>query len=254
MNKCISRLLLFVMLMTSVIAFTACGSTADKPIESNWKFDSLKSGTKTTKAADIGVDDAPMIIIDKDNLNQGCYFVTYRQSGKNHNASMQQQSDGSYRINYVDSDKDMIAKVKGDKLTLTVDGNNELSVVFKCTDEQILIPVNEKIGPDYIKAKMVDKDKVEITNEGNAEYMYGKFYQLEVQKNGKWCYARVLQHFAYTGIGIMLPAGDTHTEEYDLSFYGTLNPGEYRIALGDLDACIYAYFTVSADGSYSFAK
>lgn len=252
MKRVFSIILTMAMTLAAVMALASCAEGKTMVITSNWKFDSLTTGGKTTKASDLKEDDIPMIIIDADKLNEGEYFVTYRQSGKNHNASMNKQSDGTYRINYVDSERDMIAKVKGEKLTLTVDGNKDLSIVFRYTDEQILIPVEDKEGPSFIKAKMTDKGKVEITNEGTEEYMYGKFYRLEVQKNGKWCYARLVDHYAWTDIGIMLPAGETNTEEYDLKFYGTLKPGEYRLAVGDTDACIYAYFTVNADGSFSY--
>ena len=252
MKRIISIILTMALAFAAVLTFASCAEGKTMAISSNWKFDSMTTGGKTTKASDLTEDEIPMIIIDSDKLNEGEYFVTYRQSGKNHNASMSSQSDGTYRINYADSDKDMIARVKGEKLTLTIDGNKDLSIVFRYTDEQILIPVEDKEGPDHIKAKMIDKGKVEITNEGDEEYMYGRFYQLEVQKNGKWCYARLADHYAWTDIGIMLAPGATNTEEYDLSYYGTLNPGEYRLAVGDTGACIYAYFTVNADGSFSY--
>jgi hypothetical protein len=147
----------------------------------------------------------------------------------------------------------MIAKVTGDKLTLTIDGTKGISVVFRYTEEEMLILADEdKPAPDYVKAKMTDKGKVEIINEGEGAYQYGKFYQLEVQKNGQWYYARKIESFAFTMVAILLPGGSSNTEEYDLSHYGTLKPGEYRLAVGAPDACIYAYFTVNADGSFTY--
>ena len=252
MKKTLSRILVPVMLITSAFAFTACGKS--RPIDSNWKFESTASGGIVTKAADIKEEDRPVITIDEDRLNKGTYLVTYRQNGKNHTAEMTLK-DGAYHIDYVDSDKDMIAKVTGDKLTLTIDGTKGISVVFRYTDEEMLIPADEdKPGPDYVKAKMVDKGKVEIINEGEGEYQYSRFYLLEVQKNGKWYYARKLETFAYTMEGLLLPGGSSNTEEYTLSHYGTLKPGDYRLAVGNRDACIYAYFSVNADGSFSYPQ
>ena len=74
----------------------------------------------------------------------------------------------------------------------------------------------------------------------------------EVKKNGKWCYARAKESFVWTAVGIIIPGNSSNTEEYDLSHYGTLKPGEYRLAVGESNACIYAYFTVNADGSFTY--
>ncbi|MBO4449937.1 MAG: hypothetical protein J5777_05085 [Clostridiales bacterium] len=252
MKKTVSKALVFVMMLTAVFAVTACGGKKSE-ITSNWKFESISVDGKTTRAANLDEDEQPMVVIDEDKLNPGTYTLIYRQTGKNHRATMTAEY-GSYRINYVDSDRDMIAKVMGDKLTLVMEGRNGASIVFRATEEEMLIPVDDKTGPDYIKARMTDKGKVEITNEGTEEYTYGKCYQLEVMKNGKWCYARTIESYAWTELAYSLPAGETATEEYNLSHFGTLKPGEYRLAVCNLEACIYAYFTVNADGTYTYAK
>ncbi|MCR4774835.1 MAG: hypothetical protein K5869_00510 [Saccharofermentans sp.] len=253
MKKITSGLMGLAMAVTAVFAFAACGDGTHSAITSNWKFESISSGGKTTRAADLKEDDRPMITIDEDGQNKGEYMVIYRQSGKNHRASMS-MDNGKYRIDYVDSDKDMIASVYHNKLTLTIDGSKSgSSIVFVHTIEDVLIPADDdKAAPEFMKAKMTGKGKVEITNEGDSEYMYGRFYQLEVKSNGKWCYARAKESFAWTAVGIVIPAGATNTEEYDLSHYGTLKPGEYRLAAGEQKACIYAYFTVNADGSFLY--
>ena len=252
MKRIFSKILISAVAMTSVFSFAACGDGTHSAITSNWKFESVSADGKTTRAADMKEDEMPMITIDEDRLNKGEYYVTYRQNGKNHRASMSLEN-GEYRIDYVDSEKDMIAKVYHKKLTLTIDGRKGASIVFRATNEEVLIPSDDtKPAPEFMKAKMTGKGKVEITNEGDSEYMYGRFYQLEVQKNGKWCYARAIESFVWTAEGIILPAGGSKTEEYDLSHYGTLKPGEYRLAVGEQNACIYAYFTVKEDGSFSY--
>jgi hypothetical protein len=252
MKRIFSKILVSVLLMTSVFSFAACGDGTHSAITSNWKFESVSVDGKTTRAADMHEDIMPMITIDEDGLNKGEYFVTYRQNGKNHRASMSLEN-GKYRIDYVDSKEDMIAKVRGNKLTLTIEGRKGASIVFVATAEKVFIPADDtKPAPEFMKAKMTGKGKVEITNEGDSEYMYGRFYQLEVQKKGKWCYARAIESFAWTAEGIILPAGGSNTEEYDLSHYGKLFSGKYRLAVGEQNACIYAYFTVNDDGSFSY--
>ena len=253
MRKLFSKIMVPVMLITSVFAFAGCAEGTHAAITLNWKFESVAADGHVSKAADIKEDDIPVITIDEDGVNKGTYMVMYRQNGKNHRGEMTQTGNRKYTIDFVDSDKDMIATVNGNKLTLTIDGSKGMSVVFRATNEEMLIPADEdKPAPDYVKAKMTDKGKVEIINEGDGEYQYGKFYQLEVKKNGKWCYARARESYVWTAVGIIIPGNSSNTEEYDLSHYGTLKPGEYRLAVGERNACIYAYFTVNADGSFTY--
>ena len=127
MNMLFSKILVSAVAITSVISFAACGDGTHSVITSNWKFESVSADGKTTRAADMKEDEMPMITIDEDRLNKGEYYVTYRQNGKNHRASMSLEN-GEYRIDYVDSEKDMIAKVYHNKLTLTIDGRKGASI------------------------------------------------------------------------------------------------------------------------------
>ena len=79
-------------------------------------------------------------------------------------------------------------------------------------------------------------------------------YRIGWEKNGKWYYAREKQPYAWTMQGFVLPPKETNTEEYNLEPYGTLEAGEYRLAVGDIDAAVYAEFTVNADGSFSYPE
>ena len=244
-------------MLISYIAPSNVARAEDKhsPITSNWKFYSLTSGGKTSEAEDFSEKDIPMIIIYADSTDSRYYKVTYRQNGKNHDADMIVRSayDRTYKIDYVDSERDMIAKVDEDKLTLTIDGEKGIRIVFVATDEETLIPVDDEEGPDYMKVKMTGKGTVEFTNESDAEYGFSYFYKLEVLKDGKWYYARYEDYLAWNDNGgIYLFPGATITQEYDLSCYGKLSPGEYRLAVGDEDACLYAYFTVNPDGTFSY--
>ena len=227
------------------------------PITSNWEFYSLKSDGETLKAKDFNENEIPMITIEEDNSDDRYYFVTYRQNGSTHYAQMILLSkyDRKYRINYFDSSVDMDAVVEEDRLILTINDEyaDNFSIIFKATDEEKLIPVTEKEGPDYMKVKMTGEGTVEFTNDSDTVYDYNFFYKLEFLKDGKWYYARYENYvpWADNGGGFLYP-GSSMTRDYDLSCYGKLSPGEYRLAVGGEDACIYAYFTVNADGTYSY--
>lgn len=245
MFKPITKLAIAATLITTTIALTSCARP--RTIDSNWKFESVTTDGKTSSEQ----DDPPIITIRKENDDERMYMVTYRQNGKTHKGLLTPDENGSYTIDFSDSDTSMQAKIIGNTLTLSPEGSED-TVTFKYTSEEILFPAEDLPGPDYLTAKMVGKGKVEITNNGSSEYMYGAFYKLEVNKDGKWYYAREKMPFAYTAIGLLIEPGQTNTEKYDLSVYGDLEPGDYRLAVGDTDACIYADFTVNSDGSFSY--
>lgn len=225
------------------------------PITSNWEFYSLRADGKTSKANDFKEDDIPMITIEEDNSDERYYFVTYRQNGETHYAKMILLSkfDRTYSVKFFDSSRDMDAVVEEDRLILTIDDEDGISIIFKATDEEKLIPVTETEGPDFMKVKMIGDGTVEFTNESDSVYDYEFFYKLEFLKDGKWYYARYENYEPWpdNGGGFLYP-GSSMTRDYDLSCYGKLSPGEYRLAVGNEDACLYAYFTVNPDGTYSY--
>ena len=225
------------------------------PITSNWEFYSLRSDGKTLKAKDFNEDDIPKITIEDDSSDERYFFVTYQQTGQTHYAKMILLSkfDRTYRIDFFDSGRDMEAEVDEDKLILTIDDVDGIVVIFKAAEDETLIPVDEYEGPDYMKVKMTGDGTVEFTNESDTVYDYKFFYKLEFLKDGKWYYARYENYVPWpdNGGGFLSP-GCSMTRDYDLSCYGKLSPGEYRLAVGDEDACLYAYFTVNPDGTYSY--
>ena len=113
------------------------------------------------------------------------------------------------------------------------------NLIHACNDEGIGVSGGISIFPDDSRAPA---DLLKIAD----------MAMVEVKKNGKWCYARAKESFVWTAVGIIIPGNSSNTEEYDLSHYGTLKPGEYRLAVGERNACIYAYFTVNSDGSFTF--
>lgn len=227
-------------------------------ITSNWKFESMTSGGETFKESDLNEDEIPLIIFYEELGQKDSYHVICRLNGIELWSFMSKEN-GLYSFEDYDRDRKITAKFEGDKLILMTKDKNDLSIVFRHTDEQILLPVNENPGPIYIKAKMIDNCKVEITNtEANTVYSYDdSFFRLEVQKNGKWYYVRQKAYFFRTLTNHLtnIDPFETKTEEYDLfRDYDTLAPGEYRLAVFREDANIYAYFTVNEDGSFSYPE
>ena len=238
--------------LTAALAMTSCALKENKPLESGWKFESMTSNGQTFKPKNFKEEDTPLVSIIKDNYNEGSYYIYYRRDGKNR-AGVIKEEDGSCRVIFNDSEE-MQAKVSGDRLTLTSDKDKDFNIRFSYTDDQILIPVDDMLAPHYLKARMTGNCTVDITNESDSEYMYGKFFRLEVEKDGKWYYAREKQPYAWTAQGLVLPPHETNTEKYSLEPYGSLEAGKYRLAVGDTDAVIYAEFTVNADGSFSYPE
>ena len=102
MKKLLSTIVLAAVLLTSL---TAC-QKENKPLESNWKFEQLQTKDKTTKAEEFSEEDTPVLQIIKDNLNEGEYFITYRQSGKNHAGIISKEND-TYSIMFNDTEEEM---------------------------------------------------------------------------------------------------------------------------------------------------
>ena len=245
MFKPITKLAIAATLITTTIALTSCARP--RTIDSNWKFESVTTDGKTSSEQ----DDPPIITIRKENDDERMYMVTYRQNGKTHKGLLTPDENGSYTIDFSDSDTSMQAKIIGNTLTLSPEGSED-TVTFKYTSEEIRVPAEDRPGPDYIKVKMVDKNKVEFKNESSSEYMYGSYYQLEVKKDGAWYEAKPKVNFVWTAVGILIQPGQTNTEEYDLDVYGDLKPGDYRLAVGGIENRFYAYFSVNQLGHYSF--
>lgn len=119
-----------------------------------------------------------------------------------------------------------------------------------------MIPVAENEGADAILTSVVSVDPftVEFTNQSDQLWGFGEYYKIEVIKDGRWYYAPNYEPVSVHDLGHELEPGQSSTLIYDLSPYGSLAPGEYRIACGDIGTgnnVYYAYFTVKTDGSLS---
>ena len=93
--------------------------------------------------------------------------------------------------------------------------------------------IDEEV-PDYISAELVgqteDKITVKYTNSGSEEWMYGMFFSVDVLLDGEWySVPTITGHWAFPAIGIVLEPEQPREEVYDLSMYGELPPGQYRV-------------------------
>lgn len=103
-----------------------------------------------------------------------------------------------------------------------------------------LSPANELTPPDGIsmalKEQTADKLTVKLTNSGGTEWCYGEHFSLQVSLDSTWYNVPVLddKNYAFTDIGILLPAGETQEKAYSLGAYGTLPEGQYRLVAEDM--------------------
>ena len=77
-----------------------------------------------------------------------------------------------------------------------------------------------------------DKDKVSviITNNSGAEWMYGEHYILNVLLDGSWYTVPAIPgHWAFNDIGLIVQNGEEQEKTYDLTMYGELPAGTYRL-------------------------
>ena len=127
-QTCIKRIstsmLLIFMITAMIFSLPASSAKEDAPITSTWKFYAIKSEDGVSRASEID-EDPPGFECDGD-LN-----ITFYLNGKFHPGTATLSDDGSYLLNYEDSDNSMTAVVKGDELTVTVGGDSDIEIIFK---------------------------------------------------------------------------------------------------------------------------
>lgn len=100
-----------------------------------------------------------------------------------------------------------------------------------------MTPVEPLTPPEGIsmvlKEQTADSLTVELTNGSNVEWCYGEHFSLNVLLDGVWYDVPVLddKNYAFIDIGILLGAGESHEKTYNLSMYGTLPEGRYRLVV-----------------------
>ncbi len=98
--------------------------------------------------------------------------------------------------------------------------------------------VTEKTGESNTKLEL------KITNNLGMDWRYGEYRHLETQLDGEWFKVPAKTAYAVNDIGYELPMEESRTHSYDLSYYGDLPAGIYRLVIDGSDA----------DAAYEFTK
>lgn len=235
-----------------MLSFSSCFKKTVWINESNWKFESMEAnGTKLT-AEDFSEDQIPVFICDK-NLNIFLYYNGAIRYGR-----MAGNVNYSYLLDFTDSERYIDADGSGDKLIIYYEGNNDSKMIFRATEEKSYIPVvDETEGSYLIDVKAIDNGVVEFTNMDDETWYFGEYYKLEVLRGGIWYYVPYTEPYVVHDLGHELAPGQSMNFTYDMHFFGPLEPGDYRLSVGDLGNgknIYYAYFRVNEDGTYSYDK
>ncbi len=98
----------------------------------------------------------------------------------------------------------------------------------------LLTPAPELEPPDGITMTLESWDKntvrVSIVNNKDTDWMYGEYYTLQVLLDDVWYEIPTTPgHWGFTDIGLIIQAGEEQDKSYDLTMYGQLPPGTYRL-------------------------
>ncbi|MDE6708910.1 MAG: hypothetical protein K2J76_00290, partial [Oscillospiraceae bacterium] len=81
---------------------------------------------------------------------------------------------------------------------------------------------------------------VEFTNNGEEDWFFGEMFELQAQLDGEWYSVPTLPgDWVYHMLAYIVKPQQTLTHDYDLSIYGTLPEGNYRIVTEDFSAEFY---------------
>ncbi len=95
---------------------------------------------------------------------------------------------------------------------------------------------DEPVPPEGIMLEMVrdgEKFHATFTNHSTEEWNFGKPYTVQVQLEGEWYEVPVSpeNNWAFTSIGLVVPAGTDWKQDYSLAMYGEMPAGHYRFCI-----------------------
>ena len=95
-------------------------------------------------------------------------------------------------------------------------------------------------APEGISMELVnhtdDTIVARFVNNSGREWMYGLSYRVQVCLDGTWYNVPAEQEYAIVSLAVVLPDGKSQEEAYNLSFYGSLPAGTYRLAAENMAA------------------
>lgn len=75
-----------------------------------------------------------------------------------------------------------------------------------------------------------------IDNQSGREYRYGKEYFLQKKVDDNWQDMEAVEEYGWPKISLQLNDTENTTEIYDLTVFGELETGEYKLVKNDLEA------------------
>lgn len=125
---------------------------------------------------------------------------------------------------------------EADTRSLTaIPGIHYLATDGKTWNTALLSPAAQQTQQDGISFTATDVLGTQITvqfrNESGQEWDYGLYYGLEVQVDGQWYQVPAAQSYGVNDIAMILSDGQTSEERYDLSVFGSLPDGDYRLTV-----------------------
>jgi len=237
MNKIRYRILVFVAVFTMAFALSSC-SKEEVYLNANWVLTSLTVDGET-RSADLTDINTPRFFCD-DALN-----VIFYNNGEMHFGKAQPRGDRTFRIDYQDSDKCMLAEITNGELVITIEGSDSVEMRFALTDERTLIPISDSEEFEGIEAKFVTLDPLTVSFKNNTQeqWVYSEYYRIEKLDGGIWYLLPPNSPVTVRDMAHEIGPNMSSTLSYDLTPYGNLEDGEYRIACGTDTVC-YAYFTI----------
>ena len=98
----------------------------------------------------------------------------------------------------------------------------------------------EPAAPEGVTMELTEQTSEMLTvtysNQSGTEWDYGTYFHLDVEIDGAYYTVPTMPgtNWAFEDIGIILPDGEAQTRQYDLTRYGILPDGDYRISANGL--------------------
>lgn len=114
--------------------------------------------------------------------------------------------------------------VDDDHLTLQIEEDQNEGIAF--------LPLGVYMRPVSYEAGQLE---VVIDNQSGADYYYGKDYMLQKKDGENWIDVEPVEDYGWPKISLMVKDTETATESYDLTVFGNLTAGTYKLVKNDLE-------------------
>lgn len=132
-------------------------------------------------------------------------------------------------FNWRDSDEGLSVGSLPCSRALSLDGEKWISSMLTPAQE-LKAPAGISMALDYLNFTGDERmAAVTFTNGNDVEWCYGTYYHLDVELDGAWYAVPPERELAFNDIAMIIPAGESRQESYNISPYGELPAGTYRI-------------------------